>query len=110
MGLDSHWHMPQEPRAGADAACHPVFDPPLRLSPTGDDRGRLAFRGKAYAGVIRTYTGYDLYHYLDAAAVRGVADALDRLPAALADFPDLADVRRMFRVYADAGAALVADC
>lgn len=112
MGLDSYWEL-------ADGSPEPVFLPPLNLcAGLFSGNGQGSFRGKVYAELIESASGVSIHEeYLDNDSVCQIADGLDTAPweefraAECVTQWDIGpnefrDLRRMFRAYADAGAAL----
>lgn len=105
MGLDNFWVL------GGDAQ-RPQFCPPLNLcGGMCSAHGEGSFRGKVYSRIIELASGVSIYEELDNDAVHKIAEALEaRDPEDLADeyipVEQVEDLTRMFRVYADCGAAL----
>ena len=117
MGLDSIWVMP----ATGDVVDgvivekeHPVFEPPLQLVTGILCNEGITFRGKVYDSFIDEISGISLYQVdMSNKDVKDIADALEKLALdadLLSKFDissiELADLQRMFRTYADAGAIL----
>lgn len=108
MGLDSFWKLPE----GAVVN----INPPLRLCGgmlSGSGKG--SFRGKVYDRAVEAITGESLYQLeIPNATIKKMADALENgqyetfeANASYGTSPqEFADIQRMFRIYADAGATL----
>jgi len=111
MGLDNYWECDREVE----------FNPPLKLcGGMFSGHGQGSFRGKVYFSVVLAVTGESLYQeHIDAATVKAMAERLQAtdFEAMLQltnpdpsdyqiDAEEFADLQRMFRVYADAGAEL----
>jgi hypothetical protein len=110
MGLDSYWELPE----GAEA---PTFEPELNLcGGMLSGHGGGSFRGKVYDSAVAHITGQTLYEYvIHNDKVKEMADKLEAAPdesfyeKGWQDFLNdevIADLKRMFRGYADAGASL----
>lgn len=108
MGLDSYWVKEQKFVL--------EFDPPLHLCGgifSSPEAG--SFRGKMYNELIENISGISLYQLrISNEDVRQIAYALDRAgPEDLdglyyeLEERELEDLRRMFRAYADEGAAIL---
>jgi len=119
MGLDSFWEMP----GGKEQL---KFDPPLTLcGGIFSENGAGSFRGKVYDNIIEEATGQSLYEErIENDVVAQMAGCMDAVAFASLEYgvddgddgasydgfrtpaKEWADLVRMFRAYADAGASL----
>ena len=129
MGLDNFWVYSDDSR---DVYALD-FDPPLRLcGGMCSANGSGSFRGKVYEAFIEATTGESLYQdRIPNERIKKMATLLESVPendietpereelgeiapglqafrTTHPDINELRDLKRMFRAYADAGAALVA--
>lgn len=109
MGLDSFWSKDKE-------TVHLEFDPPLNLcGGLFSGNGNGSFRGKVYSELIEWATGESLYQErIPNETVKDMARKLNGIE--FQEFLNMdyycseeqwADLQRMFKAYADAGADLL---
>lgn len=106
MGLDSFWEHPEGEHLSL------VFDPPLKLiGGMFSSHGAGSFRGKAYAEMLESITGYSIY--TECMPNEDVCQMANKLEHWLEGHPKLfnkdwvtehlPDIVRMFKAYAKAG-------